>query len=533
MHKKLCLCIILLFLECLYLTGSVQAFETYEGFAINPGSVLLGDYPQISVQEPAIHGEEGDLTVQWEIHFSLGQNTEQWDRILIGELLADSVRRSPIRWSFTDETGNIWPPNTTSSALEMKWLSPDTMGWNIYNTEDMPFGALKDKQFTIKLTAEIDPVLNSSDNNNEGILGGTFINCYYNHKLMHYNSTYTGSQALNASTGFKRVSLFENGMDLAEDSSSLIVMDDNMFDTYNLHALEFQEPEYFSSFELAPAVSELVAADDSNYRDMVDSDYRDLYVEGEEIDYYNDKNDLAPEFDISAVYGWDQWDQPPQTDISGQTPYVYSIEENITGYDSSFEFDSILEYPNVSEDTQPQFENIDYTESFIEPAIPQLSPAPQPLLRDEPLPAYNTDITAYGSAFSYHPQNVDLADVSDITINREPIPSRSISRSAQDIVERSVDLNSVASVINSAASDINLDNRILNRYNDDPPEINTSSPAKPKTRSAAPYVVSYNRVSDVKYNPTTREKSIIFNIFIYLFLCSGISLLIQICRKPS
>jgi len=238
-----------------FVVGNVKAAEELDDFAFMSGSVLSGDYPELSVLAPTIHGDEGNQTMGWEIHFKLGPNPEQWDRILIGEILADSIKRAPIRWSIVDETGNVWPPEDFPSTLEMDWLSPDTMGWSIINIQEMPFETLRDKQFTIKMTAVLDPVLFSSEDNIEGVLNGTFINCYYDHKLMHYNSSYTGAEAQNVSTALKRVSMYspkDANQDFHED------VPDN-FRHYD-PTLRYRRGTFLD-----------------------DNEIRDLYVEGDEI----------------------------------------------------------------------------------------------------------------------------------------------------------------------------------------------------------------------------------------------------------
>jgi len=254
-NKKLCLKILSFILLFSLVVGNVKAAEELDDFAFMSGSVLSGDYPKLSVLAPTVHGDEGNQTMGWEIHFKLGPNPEQWDRILIGEILADSIKRAPIRWSIVDETGNVWPPENSPSTLEMDWLSPDTMGWSIINIQEMPFEMLRDKQFTIKLTAVLDPVLFSTEDNIEGVLNGTFINCYYDHKLMHYNSSYTGAEAQNVSTALKRVSMYspkDTGQDFHEDVS------DN-----------FHQYDPTQSYRR------------ENFWD--DNEIRDLYVEGDEI----------------------------------------------------------------------------------------------------------------------------------------------------------------------------------------------------------------------------------------------------------
>ena len=205
-NKKLYMIIFSTILLISHVTG-VKSAETPDSFTFKPGSVLSEEYPQLTVREPSIQEEDGKQTVCWEISFNLGPNPEQWDRILVGEILADSIKRAPIRWNITDESGKNWPPQDISSAMEMNWLSPDTMGWGITETEGMSFETLRDKTLSIKLTAVLDPVLYSSEDNIEGILSGTFINCYSEHKLIHYNSSYTGAEAQNVSTALKRVSL--------------------------------------------------------------------------------------------------------------------------------------------------------------------------------------------------------------------------------------------------------------------------------------------------------------------------------------
>jgi hypothetical protein len=385
----------------LYRAGGVEAAEAQENFAIKQGSALSGDYPQLSVKDPAVNSEEGRSLAEWEIHFALGDDPEQWDHILIGELLTDNIKRSPIRWGLTDESGNVWPPNTSSSALEMNWLSPDTLGWNISASAEMPFETLKNKRFTIKLTAIM--TLNPDENGKEGILNGTFINCYYKHALKHYNSTYTGAQAQNASTAFKRVSLYENGMEpLAGDA--LVAAEDSMLDSYDFPALEYKEPEQFRYY--TPPSTQLDTSD--NY-----DDYRDLYVEGEEF---------SPSADGESGGVSDY-----ELEIAAVPDYASGL--NDSGYDSAFEFDSNAEYPAVSENpgsryaaepqnaaepyrpefpSEPALQYIDEPWRASEPAYGQFTPMPAYDAEPAPpgVPAEIEDSAAYGSAFSY-PQNDD------------------------------------------------------------------------------------------------------------------------------
>ena len=553
MYRILCLKLTLVLLILSYTTGVAEAAETHK-----QGSVLSEGYPRLSVLEPSITGEEGSRSATWEIHFNVGGNPGQWDRILVGELMADSIKRSPISWRLTDESGDIWPPGTTSSALEAKWLSPDTFGWNIKPTDDMPFEMLSNKDFTIKLSATLDPVLDSPDGGNEGVLNGTFINCYNNHILTHYNSTYTGSQVQDASTPFERVNLFENGAEPQADDT-LIPAEESMLDTYNLQALEYEHPDEFRHYALAPDAA-APSADDNEYRDLyIEDDYNmpanfsdavdygseaDYGLKAEDYDYVLEATDydFAPVFDPNDIR---VWEASENTDISGQTHDIYNEGEGgLTDYDSSFEFNSSIEYPmfiDIGESAQMFNRNAEQPE--------------QTLPRNYDLPEENIDNMdiIYDSAFNYTQYDVmqptaipaapplpdDLASpplpedpaeppFTDTPFSpplseaqfTPPLPDSFTSALYPDLqVVQSVNVNDQAVPV----YDANITDDHLYLYNSQP-DIDTSLPSVPKTRSSAPTVVSYNNAADDKSNPTTKEISIKRDIFLYLFICVSISL---------
>ncbi|MDR2751713.1 MAG: hypothetical protein LBC41_13730, partial [Clostridiales bacterium] len=143
---------------------------------------------------------EGDQEALWEIDFCLGPNPEQWDRFVIGEGLAESVKREAILWTVYED-GQA----TTVSGLEMSWIAPDTIGWTLSDSAEHAFADLKDKEMSIRLRARMDPVLASSA---DGVLGGTYINCYKDHILVNRNKSYNGAASAGASTKFDPVDLF-------------------------------------------------------------------------------------------------------------------------------------------------------------------------------------------------------------------------------------------------------------------------------------------------------------------------------------
>ncbi|MDR1642719.1 MAG: hypothetical protein LBT59_23765, partial [Clostridiales bacterium] len=89
---------------------------------------------------------EGDQEALWEIDFCLGPNPEQWDRFVIGEGLAESVKREAILWTVYED-GQA----TTVSGLEMSWIAPDTIGWTLSDSAEHAFADLKDKEMSIRL----------------------------------------------------------------------------------------------------------------------------------------------------------------------------------------------------------------------------------------------------------------------------------------------------------------------------------------------------------------------------------------------
>jgi len=446
MRKKYTLLLFSLITAFISLTANAPASDIVEAAAMTKGAKLSGDYPKLTVMEPRIDGEEGSRKVEWEISFSLGDNPAQWDRVLIGEILTNEIKRSPIRWRLTDESGNIWPISTSGPALEMSWLAPDTMGWGISPTEDMPFDVLKDKHFTIKLTALLSPASGASEAGREGVLNGAFINCYYNHILKNYNSSYTGTQAQNASTAFDRVSLYVNEDKLPETGTPLTADDStyNDFD-FKLPTLEYTPPEE-PVYRMPEQAPQLPAAADSR-------DYRDLYVEGQEngvaetappayetvpgygsqaavsqdpvYDPYSyvDKNALAPDFNLNPPAVEDMpalVDVPPWPgEISEPPQYRDSDASSIIGYDPSFEFNSEIEYPVATEVP----DNIAFGSSFSYPQddypAEQAAPPPERITRGAGSP--DSGNIAYGSAFSYPQNDVALiGEVSPRAVSPEP-----------------------------------------------------------------------------------------------------------------
>ncbi|MDR1559994.1 MAG: hypothetical protein LBS84_09920 [Clostridiales bacterium] len=548
MNKRLCLITIPFILCFSYMANGAEAAKTDEGIAMKEGSVLSGEYPRLSIKGLAVRGEEGSGSAEWEIHFALGENPEQWDRVLVGELLTDSVKRSPISWSLTDESGDVWPPNTSSSALRMDWLSPDTLGWTISASEEMPFETLKNKRFTIKLRAITDP---SRGSGKEGFLNGTFINCYYKHALKHYNSTYTGTEAQNASTAFKRVSLYENGIESPADDS-LVAGEDSMLDTYDLRALEYKEPEEFGYYMITTPSATPAATDDYQ-------DYRDLYVEGEEFiipategtegvseyplevtpipDYayglyaydYNG-NTSSPEFDPGSV---------SQSETSVGSEYYYS--ESPADYDPEFEFDSTLEYPAVSENTGAWYQpEPPYAQA---PAYYESNwGAPMPIIPDPPSESADNNIV-YGSTFGY-PQDDDYytGETTEEYPAEAPIYPTEFKRAAditpqyQTAPEEIPPYEAASEAVlpsepDAAAPGVYSERLELYNYPSDL-SVSEAPTVEPKTRSSVPREVSYDDESDSKSNPTTWEKNLLRDICVYFFLCVSISLFFTQKKQP-
>jgi hypothetical protein len=87
----------------------------------------------------------------------------------------------------------------------MSWIAPDTIGWTLSDSAEHAFADLKDKEMSIRLRARMDPVLASSA---DGVLGGTYINCYKDHILVNRNKSYNGAASAGASTKFDPVDLF-------------------------------------------------------------------------------------------------------------------------------------------------------------------------------------------------------------------------------------------------------------------------------------------------------------------------------------
>ncbi|MDR1542574.1 MAG: hypothetical protein LBU32_32280 [Clostridiales bacterium] len=197
-----------------------------------PDIKLSEGFPSLSVNIL----EPNDEYLSWEIHFSLGPNPEQWDRIVIGELIEEPARKEAIRWTLVDENGGIWPV-TTPSGLKMSWLAPDAAGWSM-NAGEMDFSTIKDKNLTIKLTALKDQAPKEGESS-EGMLGGTFINCYSKNILTHRNVSYAGSKSSSASTDFHPL----EDAPTEPDGGVLTVPENEMADFSASSSLEYEPLE--------------------------------------------------------------------------------------------------------------------------------------------------------------------------------------------------------------------------------------------------------------------------------------------------
>ncbi|MDR3239619.1 MAG: hypothetical protein LBT44_05980 [Clostridiales bacterium] len=159
---------------------------------------LSEGYPRLTVKLNDPQETGAARTIEWEIQFNLGPRPEQWDRVVVGEILSETARLEPICWAFTEEPGAA---DSFCSVFDMRWLARDTMGWVAGGGS--AFETLKDKDLVLKLRTRLQPGSGAND-----LLNGTFINCYVKYALTHYNRRYTGVSAAQASTHFDRLELF-------------------------------------------------------------------------------------------------------------------------------------------------------------------------------------------------------------------------------------------------------------------------------------------------------------------------------------
>jgi hypothetical protein len=209
--------------------NATSAFSAEKPLAVDANTVrLVNGYPELEV----FFLPGNDQEIAWEIRFCLGPRPEQWDKIVIGEILAESVKRGAIAWALFEDGSQ----NASGSSLQMSWLAPGTIGWSLEASEEKPFELLKGKNLSLKLKAHMDPVLAAGIS--EGILNGTFINCYKDHALVNRNRSYTGTESSDASTRFDPMDLFVPSDPLPEPNGDW---------------LEAPQEELSSSIESPPA----------------------------------------------------------------------------------------------------------------------------------------------------------------------------------------------------------------------------------------------------------------------------------------
>ncbi|MDR1913970.1 MAG: hypothetical protein LBQ68_05745 [Clostridiales bacterium] len=222
--------------------------------AAEGGSSLSNNYPTLTIVPP----NTNESNLEWELQFKPGDNPSQWDKITVGQIMTDAIKREPISWTLTDERGEYWPPPKYASSFKTSWLAPDTFGCAFSSSETFSFDLLKDKSFTLKLKAAL--LKPNIDSANEGVLGGAFINCYLNHKLINFNTCYTGAQSQSASISLGKTGLYN---DKYEFGRSLVAQTNQMYNRAEVPLLEYTNNEISPEREI--------------------DDYRDLYVEGQEF----------------------------------------------------------------------------------------------------------------------------------------------------------------------------------------------------------------------------------------------------------